>query len=300
MELCFFKNMHSRSTKFGTRNTVPAGHGWRRSLVFTLLAGIMAFAGLMALVPAAPADTAAGKVLEELRYQVDVWVCKDALRVKVQFREVGPGRYRADLDSHSQGLLAILTGGWEGGLSTEMEYSQGKLRPLVYREISTKQGKKRVMEYRFDYAQKKVELFKTDDQGKMTKRWETSLNGPMYDPLTFFYNRRLTGAGANEKGGESVKFQSIPYPKPDDITLRVGDQTPEGRKIMVDLGNRMFKEEHSQVYAILDSDGVPTKAWTQVMKFGNVDIKLLPGGKRLNKAEVAKEPGQSQACQGSD
>ena len=153
------------------------------------------------------------------------------------------------------------------------------------------------MEYRFDYAQKKVELFKTDDQGKMTKHWETSLNGPMYDPLTFFYNRRLTGAAANEKGGESVKFQSIPYPKPDEITLRVGDQTPEGRKIMLDLGNRMFKGEHSQVYAILDPDGVPTKAWTQVMKFGNVDIKLLPGGKRLNKAEVAKGPGQPQACQ---
>ncbi len=160
----------------------------------------------------------------------------------MDFREAGPGRYQADLDGRSQGLLAILTGGWEGGLSTEMEYSEGKLRPLVYREISTKNGKKRVMEYRFDYAQKNVELFKPDDQGKMTKRWETNLNGPMYDPLTFFYNRRLTGAGANEKGGESVKFHSIPYPKADDITLRVGDQTPEGRKIMVDLGNRLFKE----------------------------------------------------------
>ena len=304
MEFCFFKNMHSRSSKFGTRNTAPASPGRRRPLVFTLLAFILAVAGLGALAPAACSattpDAAAGKVLEELRYQVDVWVCKDALRAKVQFREVGPGRYRADLDSHSQGLLAVLTGGWEGGLSTEMEYSQGKLRPLVYREISTKQGKKRVMEYRFDYGQKKVELFKSDDQGKKTKRWETSLNGPMYDPLTFFYNRRLTGAGANETGGESVKFQSIPYPKPDDITLRVGDQTPEGRKIMVDLGNRMFKEEHSQVYAILDADGVPTRAWTQVMKFGNVDIKLLPGGKRLNKTEVVQATGQPQACQKSD
>ena len=293
--------MHSTATPIGTRNTAPAGTGWRRSLVFTLLAFILAMAGLGALAPAAwpaPAsDAATGKVLEELRYQVDVWVCKDAMRAKVDFREVGPGRYRADLNGRSQGLLSILTGGWEGGLSTEMEYCQGKLQPLVYREIAIKQGKKRVMEYRFDYAQKKVELFKSDDQGKMTKRWETSLNGPMYDPLTFFYNRRLTGAAANEKGGESVKFQSIPYPKPDEITLRVGDQTPEGRKIMVDLGNRMFKEEHSQVYALLDADGVPTKAWTQVMKFGNVDIKLLPGGKRLNKAEVAKGPGQSQACQ---
>ena len=118
------------------------GTGWRRSLVFTLLAFILAIAALGALAPAVRSDAAAGKVLEELRYQVDVWVCKDAMRAKVQFREVGPGRYRADLDGRSQGLLSILTGGWEGVLSTEMEYCQGKLQPLVYREISTKQGKK--------------------------------------------------------------------------------------------------------------------------------------------------------------
>ena len=45
------------------------------------------------------------------------------------------------------------------------------------------------------------------------------------------------------------------------------------------------------VYAYLDNDGVPTKAWTQIGKFGNVDIILLPGGKRLNKEAVTKAPG---------
>jgi hypothetical protein len=40
---------------------------------------------------------------------------------------------------------------------------------------------------------------------------------------------------------------------------------------------------------------VPTKVWTKVMKFGNVDIKLLPGGKRLNKQEITGAPGHTRA-----
>ena len=268
----------------------------RLALVLGLLALIMTVS-LPVLAPAAlPApvpDRGFGRILEELSYQVDVWIWRDALRAKMVFREMGPGRYRAELDGHSQGLLSLITGNWEGSLSTEMEYSQSKLQPLVYREVSYKKGKKRVMEYRFDYSQKKVELWKQDGDNAMVKRWESGLNGPMYDPLTFFYNRRLTGNSIGEKGGESLKFQGIPYPKPDEITLRVGEKTSEGRKIMLELGNRLFKDERSQVYAYLDSEGVPTKAWTQVMKFGNVDIRLLPESRRLNKEEVTKAPDQA-------
>lgn len=278
---------------------IPAYRGLKSlAVVFGCLALVMAFALPLpspAALTAPASEPAPGKVLEELHYQVDVWIWSDAVRARLVFREVGPGRYLAELNGQSQGLLSMLSGNWRGSLSTEMEYTQKRLQPLVYREIAYKKGKKRVMEYRFDYAGKKVELWKTDDSGNLAKRWETTLTGPMYDPLTFFYNRRLTGAAFDEKGGAAVKFQGIPYPKPDDITLRVGDKTPEGRKIMLEMGSRLFKDERSQVYAYLDADGVPTKAWTQVMKFGNVDIKLLPGGRRLNKAEVTGAQGQARA-----
>ena len=261
---------------------------------FALLWGLLLLVALALTVPMpAPAATPTpavapqvGKVLEELRYRVDVWIWRDAINAKVIFREVAPGRYRAELNGQTQGFLSLVTGNWRGALSTEMEYSQGGLRPLVYREISKKRGKNKLMEYRFDYAHNKVELWKSDQDNTLKKKWETTLKGPMYDPLTFFYNRRLTGKSLGEKGGESVEFQGIPYPKPDNIVLRVGDKTPQGRKIMLELGNRIFKGERSQVYAYLDSEGVPTKAWTQVLKFGNIDIELLPGGKRLDKQKM--------------
>jgi hypothetical protein len=267
-----------------------------------LVLGLVALALALALprpapaaVPAPAPTSSPGKVLEDLHYQVDVWIWRDALQAQVLFREMGPGRYRAEVDGQTQGLMSLITGNWKGKLSSDMEYSQGGLRPLVYREISYKKGKKRVMEYRFNYAAKKVELWKQEGDGAMAKRWEATLTGPMYDPLTFFYNRRVAGKPLGEKGGENLKFQGIPYPKPDEIKLRVGDKTSEGRKIMLELGNRIYKDERSQVYAYLDNEGVPTKAWTQVGKFGNVDITLLPGGKRLRKEEITKAPEQAQA-----
>jgi hypothetical protein len=272
--------------------------GSRLALIIGLVTLVLALALPLpapATVPAPAPASSPGKILEDLRYQVDVWIWHDAVNAQVVFREVAPGRYRAEVDGRSQGLLSLITGGWRGRFATDMEYSQGGLKPLVYKEISYKKGKRRVMEYRFNYAAKKVELWKQEGDGAIAKRWEGDLTGPMYDPLTFFYNRRITGQSLGEKGGENLKFQGIPYPKADPIVLRVGDKTSEGRKIMLELGNRIHKDERSVVYAYLDKDGVPTKAWTQVGKFGNVDITLLPGGKRLNKAEVTKTPQQAHA-----
>jgi len=283
-------------------STWSSGSGPYRGNRLALVLGLVALVLALALplpAPAAvptPAPTSSpGKILEDLHYQVDVWIWHDAVNARVLFREVAPGRYRAEIDGRSQGLLSLITGGWRGRLTTEMEYTQGGLKPLVYKEISYKKGKKRVMEFRFNYAAKKVELWKQDGDGPMAKHWEADLTGPMYDPLTFFYNRRIRGQSLGEKGGENLKFQGIPYPKADPITLRVGDKTSEGRKIMIEMGSRIYKDERSVVYAYLDNDGVPTKAWTQVGKFGNVDITLLPGGKRLNKAEVTKAPQQIRA-----
>jgi len=275
--------------------------GWTRlALVWALVLLICLPLASPELAPAAtPAPSycpPAGKVLEELQYRVDVWVWRDALNAKMIFQEIAPGRYRADLTGSTQGFLSLVTGNWGGALSTEMKYSQGKLQPLVYREISDKRGKNKVMEYRFDYANNKVELWKSDKDNKLTKKWEGKLKGSMYDPLTFFYNRRLTGKPLGSKGGETLKFQGIPYPEPDEIVLRVGDKSPQGRKIMLELGNRIFKGERSQVYAYLDSEGVPTKAWTKVLAFGDINIELLPGSKRLNKQEVTQTLDQARAA----
>ena len=292
--------MAKKASQLGQSITRPSA-GWARVALLGALVLLICLSSFTfpepapAVTPAPSACPPAGKVLEELQYRVDVWIWKNALDAKVIFKETAPGRYRAELTGRTQGFLSMVTGNWGGALFTEMQYSQGKLQPLVYREISNKRGKSKTMEYRFDYTKNKVELWKSDNDNNLAKKWESTLKGPMYDPLTFFYNRRLAGKPLGSKGGETLKFQGIPYPEPDEIVLRVGNQTPQGRKIMLELGNRVFKGERSQVYAYLDSEGVPTKAWTQVMKFGEIDIQLLPGSKRLNKRDVTQTLDQARA-----
>ncbi len=267
------------------------------SIVRNLILGLAITMGLTSMLlpgrteSAAPAKTkpaAAGEMLEDLRYQVDVWVLKDAIDAAITLKRLDSQRYRAEIKGRAQGLLGLISGQWRGNYSTEMAFSQGKFLPVVYREESQHRNKKNLNEYRFDYEQGKVELYKWDNGKKvLTKRWETKLNGPMYDALSFYYNQRLRGMHFG-KQGETLTFQGIPYPKPEDIVLRIGADSPQGRKIMVTLDNRIFENERNQVYAFLDQDGVPTEAWTNVLKFGRITGKLLPGGKRLKDGRIAE------------
>jgi hypothetical protein len=226
-----------------------------------------------------PTETGKGKVLEELRYRVNIWMWPDAVKTRVVLRELAPGRYQAEMSGTTQGFLAVLSGNWQGSLSTEMIYANGKLLPLVYREASQNRRRKTLKEYRFDYDQKKVELWTLKKDGSLKKRWETTFTEPFQDPLSFFYNRRLDGDPMSLKG-KCLKLKGIPYPKPEEIVLRVGERSPEGLKVMVEIENRVMENERLQIYGFVDDDGVPTRAWTRVLLFGRVNAELLPESKK--------------------
>jgi hypothetical protein len=269
-------------TAMVTKNSRNRHAGVRRGLALLLLSALLILA-----LGAGPAAAAEGRILEELRYQVDVWMWSDAVNSRVTFTELAPGRYRAEVAGQTRGFVSTLSGNWQGSFATEMIYKDGKFLPLVYRENSTARGKRWLSEYRFDYEHNKVELYKMSKNKGLVKKWETTFKEPLYDPLTFYYNQRLSANGLGQ-GGETLKYSGIPYPKKDDIVVRIGPVSAEGRKIMVELANRIFEGERSQVYAFLDAEGVPTKAWTRVMAFGSVNAHLLPGGTRLKKEELAQ------------
>jgi hypothetical protein len=236
----------------------------------------------------APAPAPPGELLEDLRYRVDVWVFPDAIDTRITFKRLDALRYKAEVKGSAKGLLGVISGQWRGNYSTEMIFSQGNFLPVVYREESQRRHKKNLNEYRFDYDKKVVELYKWDNAKKtLTKRWETTIDGPMYDALSFYYNQRLKGMDFGKRG-ETLTFQGIPYPKPEHIVLRIGEDSPQGRKIMITLDNRIFENERNQVYALLDKEGVPTEAWTNVLRFGRITGKLLPGGKRFKNGQIAE------------
>jgi len=103
----------------------------------------------------------------------------------------------------------------------------------------------------------------------------------VFDPLSAFYNCRL-GAMGQVRNGTTFKVPGIPYPQPEQVEVRIGPETQEGRKAMISLGNQVTRSrpEQTVVFALFNSQGVPTSAWTD-SSFGKITSELLPESKAL-------------------
>jgi hypothetical protein len=231
----------------------------------------------------APASLPEEQLLEDLNFRVEVLLWKDVARARLTLTNLGPGRYRAELSGEPQGLLRALVGkDRRDSYQTEMIWRQGRFVPLVYREESRKKGKRALKEYRFDYEKGQVELWQLKEgKGVMVSKWRSALKGPTHDPLSAFYNARL-GLLGPIRDGETFKVTGIPYPKPEEIEVRIGPETKEGRKIMITIHNKAFENDRGVVFAFLDDGRVPKQAWTNTVKVGKISGELLPGGKPLN------------------
>jgi hypothetical protein len=218
-------------------------------------------------------------LLEALQFSVGALVWPDAARAHLTLKSLGGGKYLAVLSGRPQGALKALCGEREERLVTEMAWQDGRLMPLVYREESHRSGRVHVKEYRFDYAGRQLEMWQMR-KGKLGRKWHTVLKGPIYDPLSGFYNCRL-GLLGPIRDGQVFKLKGIPYPKPESIEVRVGEETPQGRKAMITLTNASYKKNPAPVFAFFDRRMVPRSGWTRVWGIGKITGELLPGGKAL-------------------
>lgn len=274
-----FTRAATRRTGAGAKPR-PPGRFW----------GLLLLALVAALVlqawPAAPAPAAVaqGQLLEDLNFRVEYLLWQEVARARLTMTSLGAGRYRVELSGEPQGLMRTLTGPRRDSYQTEMIWRQGKFAPLVYREEVRKKHKRYLKEYRFDYDKGQLELWQwKEDRGVMVRKWHTPLQGPIQDPLSAFYNYRL-GLLGPIKEGETLRMEGIPYPKPEEIEMRIGPETEWGRKVMISINNQAFANERGTVFAYLDGSRVPRKAWTNVLNMGTISGELLPGGKPLNGA----------------
>jgi uncharacterized protein DUF3108 len=273
-----------------TAQTPPEGSAkplWRRGygrlLVLGLVAALAAALALQAWAAApAPAAVVQGQLLEDLNFRVEYLLWKEVARVRLTLTCLGPGRYLVELSGEPLGLMKAFSGPRRDSYQTEMIWLNGKLAPLVYREESRKNNQRYLKEYRFDYGKGQLELWQwKEDRGVMILKWHTALNGLILDPLSAFYDYRL-GLLGPVKEGETLKLEGIPYPKPEEIEVRIGPETEWGRKVMVTLNDHAFANDRGTVFAYLDAGRVPKKAWTDVLKLGTIRGELLPGGKPLD------------------
>jgi len=226
-------------------------------------AGVLPFLILLLIGLFPPTAMAAPALLEELRYRVEVLSLQNAARVKLTLNRLGPGRFTAEAIGETQGLIKLLSGGQRERMQTEMVWRNQRLLPLIYREESWRGQKRRLKEYRFNYSRSRLELWEWHQGKGLSKKWQTDLTTQVYDPLSAFYNCRLGILGPTREG-ETSTIQGIPYPHPETMEVRLGEEGPDGRQVMLSLINSVFQGSRGVVFANVDKQFVPHQAWTTV------------------------------------
>ena len=248
---------------------------WRRLQPRVILLALLTILAVQAWSWQAPAAAPQGEVLEDLKFQVEYLLWKEVAQAQLTLKSLGPGHYQAEISGEPLGLLKVITGKRRDSYQTEMILRHGKLIPLVYREESRKKGQRHLKEYRFNYDQGVLELWQLKEGKGMVQKWHTALKDPIYDPLTAFYNCRL-GLMGPIREGETFKVAGIPYPKPEEIEVRIGAETDQGRKIMIAIDNKAFESDRGVIFAYLDEARVPKQAWTN-SRMGKISGTRWPG-----------------------
>ncbi len=222
------------------------------------------------------AAAAAGGNLEELRYRVDLGPFGDVAEVSLRLSQVAPGRYRAVFDGAARGAWSLLNPWLPESYETEMVLEAGRLKPLVYTEKFRAKGHDIRKEYRFDYAQKILQVWRGVDGQEPVKSWQAPLSGPVYDSLSLFYNLRL-GTFGPIAGGQTLKVRLVPAPESREMIFRIGPETDRGRKVMIEVVASGEASESQPYFIFCTPQLVPREAWTRV-GFGKLSGQLLNPG----------------------
>jgi hypothetical protein len=212
------------------------------------------------VLPSGPA-LAASEMIEDLHYQLGIWVWRDAAEIRVTLTTQGQGRLVAEVLGDTKGLVKLISGNHRERLQTEMAWRNGRLTPLVYREESWHHEKHSLKEYRFDYKKSRLVLWQWQEGKGLQKKWQTNLQEQVYDPLSAFYNCRLEVLGPTREGETSI-IPGIPYPRPESLKVRLGPQMKDSRQAMVSLVNPVFENSKGVVFALIDKQRVPRRVWT--------------------------------------
>ncbi len=229
------------------------------------------------------ATSADGVQLEELRYRLDLGWWSDVARVRLRLSRVGPGRYRAVFDGAAQGAWSLLSRWLPERYETEMALEAGLLKPLIFRENFRAKGHDIRKEYHFDYARGIIQVWRGEDGREPHKSWQAPLPGPVYDPLSLFYNLRL-GAFGPLPAGRTLKVGAVPTPEARELVVRLGPETSEGLKIMLEVVSAKVGEAAADSYYFFCTPQlVPQQAWTRVSIFGKLSGHLLNPGEAMEK-----------------
>ena len=271
----------SSRARRGVRAAAPERSG-RRGRLTPRRGLLLIFISLQLALGPVPAVAVTGPdTREDLHYQVSLGPWDNVALVHLVLKELQPGHYLAEFSGAAHGMWKLLNRWLPERYQTEMIYRDGRLLPLVYREEFQYHGKRILKEYLFDYEHGRLTLWSQSDGGKTVREWEVPLQEPVYDLLSLFYNVRL-GALGPAPGGATLRVAVLPAPEPQELVFRIGPETDQGRKVMLNCRQPGSSAE-DHYFIFFNPERVPTLVWTRVSFFGKL------AGRLLNPDEVRKE-----------
>lgn len=243
-------------------------------------------------------------LLEDLEYQVNLGMWQDMARVHLRLFQTEAGRYRAEVTGAAQGAWKLLNRWLPERYETEMALKDGRLQPLVFREVFETQGRRIAKEYRFDYSGWVLECWRGVDGREPVKEWQRPLKEPVYDPFTLFYNVRLGAMGPLEPG-QMLKVAAIPNPEPREMVIDLGAKNAAGWKVMLTVKSKGGEDAYGPYFLLLTPQKVPQTAWMRALGFARLSGELLnpwgilkdglPGAPQLSRQNEANGKPQAPA-----
>ena len=218
-----------------------------------------------------------GGQLEELNYRIGLGIWSDVGRAHLRLTQEGPGRYRAEFTGKCQGFWQFLNHWLPERYQTEMTWQGGRFQPTVYREEFQDKGHRVHKEFRFDYSRSVLEIWSGDDNQPLAKKYRIPMKAAVYDPLSLFYNLRL-GVFGPLTPGETLRVALVPAPQAREMVFHLGQDTPQGRKVMLEVKVEGVKYDAGPYVIFCTPEGVPLQLWTRVLLFGKVSGELLNPG----------------------
>jgi hypothetical protein len=224
-----------------------------------------------------------GETLEVLQYRVSLGIWSEVALVQLRLARLGPNRYRAEFSGAAQGAWRLLSRWLPEGYETEMLLEDGRLKPLIYREVFKSKGHHIRKEYHFDYSRNVLEVWRGVDYQPLVKSWQAPMREPVYDPLSLFYNLRLGTFGVLQ-AGQNLRVVLVPASESREMVLRLGSETYAGRKVMLEVTGQKREDEAGPYFLFCTPQWAPLEAWTRVPFFGKLGGHLLnpesimPGG----------------------
>jgi hypothetical protein len=241
---------------------------------------------LACLCLAAPAmaagqgEAAPGVVMEELHFRIGLGFFQDMAHARLTLTSLGEGRYRAELHCTANRGFGLIQRLLPELYRTDMAKVDGKLLPLVFREVFYLKGRRISKEYRFNHEHKRLQYWRAVDKQPLAQRWERELTPGLTDCLTLIYNARTGGLGPLPAEGD-LKFPAIPNPEALDLAVHLGPAGESGRQASARLLEPSTGQQWGPYEIEVSPAGVPQKMGMRVLGLGELKADLLPESKPL-------------------